>query len=109
MVIVVVVKVRLVEVGGRVVVVKLVEGSGVMVVVVQVVMVENGAASAMLSSRPRKTAKKPRIEARRFMVGKSCTGAEIGFNERVRGWRMCREAADYQVERVWMEEELDIV
>lgn len=71
MVIVVVVKVRLVEVGGMVVVVKLVEGSGVMVVVVQVVTVENGAASAMLARRPRNMAKKPRMEVRNFMVGNS--------------------------------------
>lgn len=77
MVIVVVVKVRLVEIGSVVVVVRLAEEPGVTVVVVQVVMVENGAASAMLASRPTKTAKRPRTEARICMVGKSCSDAEM--------------------------------
>lgn len=77
MVIVVVVNVRLVEVGKMVVFVRLAEGSGVMVVVVQVVMVENGAAAAMLAKRPKKTARRPRIEVRSFMMGGSCSDAEI--------------------------------
>lgn len=88
MVIVVVVKVRLVEVGNMVVVVRLAEGSGVMVVVVQVVIVENGAAAAMLAKRPTKRAKKPRIEVRSFMMGESCSGAEIlkfDWDQRMRG------------------------
>lgn len=69
MVIVLVVNVTLVEVGRMVVVVRLAEGSGMMVVVVQVVMVENGAAAAMLAKRPRKTAKRPRIKVMSFVTG----------------------------------------
>lgn len=79
MVIVVVVKVRLVEVGSVVVtVVKLAEGDGMRVVVVQVVIVGNGAAYAMLTSMPKKSANRPRMEVRSFMMGESCPEAKIG-------------------------------
>lgn len=77
MVIVVVVNVTLVEVGKIVVVVRLAEGSGVRVVVVQVVIVENGAPATIPAKRPKKTAKRARIEVRSFMVGESCSDAEI--------------------------------
>lgn len=109
MVIVVVVKVRLVEVGGMVVVVRLAEGSGVTVVVVQVVMVENGAASAMRARRPKKMAKRPRIEVRSFMVGESCSDAGTGFKYENARMEDMSEAVCYQEESVWMEDGLDFV
>lgn len=87
MVIVVVVNVTLVEVGEMVVVVRLAEGSGVRVVVVQVVIVENGAAAAVPAKRPKKTAKRPRIEVRSFMMGESCSDAEIEW-ESEDAWKL---------------------
>lgn len=78
MVIVVVVKVRLVEVGSVVVtVVKLAEGDGTRVVVVQVVIVENRAASDMLTSMQKKSANRPKIGVKSFMIGEACTDVEV--------------------------------
>lgn len=87
MVIVVVVNVTLVEVGKMVVVVRLAEGSGVRVVVVQVVIVENGAAAAIPAKRPKKTAKRPSIEVRSFMMGKFSFDAEVGW-ESEDAWKL---------------------
>lgn len=93
MVIVVVVRVRLVEVGVRVVVVRLSEADGVIVVVVQVVMVENGAATAMPTRRVKRAAKRPKVTVVSFMI------AELG--EVLRWDRI-------QYEKVWMEDLLKL-
>lgn len=90
MVIVVVVKVTLVDVGEMVVVVRLGEGSGVMVVVVQVVIVENGAAPTMIASRPKQTAKRPRREVRSFMMGGLAQMLQLNSDERMCGWACAR-------------------
>lgn len=69
MVIVVVVKVRLVEGGPTAVVVRLSEGDGVMVVVVQMVLVDSGAAAAAsMASKLASKTKKTRCRVIRAMV-----------------------------------------
>lgn len=69
MVIVVVVKVRVVEVAPTVVLVKPGEGDGVMVVVVQLVIVESGAVAAMLDRKPMKSASRLRNVIINFIMG----------------------------------------
>ena len=69
MMIVVVVKVRVVEVAPMVVLVKPTEGAGVMVVVVQVVIVESGAVTTMLDRKPTKSASRLRKVVISFITG----------------------------------------